>query len=101
MSSQATTGSDFIRLRTMLRWTSKVSLGFGEDVPALLHYAVARKKRLSLLSEVVLRTVKRRLTSSFAIFLDKKMAAGFFIASHHSETHFELKNSEFGCEIKF
>jgi len=39
-------------------------LGFGEDV----------KKRLRLLSEVVLRTVKRRLTSSFAIFLDKKMA---------------------------
>ena len=30
------------------------------------------KKRLRLLSEVVLRTVKRRLTSSFAIFFDKK-----------------------------
>ena len=43
-------------------------LEFGEDVPASLHYAVARKKRLRLLSEVVLRTVKRRLTSSFAIF---------------------------------
>ena len=43
---------------------SKASLGFGEDVPASLHYAVARKKRLRLLSEVVLRTVKRRLPSS-------------------------------------
>ena len=47
-------------------------LKFGEDVPASFHYAVARKKRLRLLSEVVLRTVKRRLTSSFAIFLTKK-----------------------------
>ena len=44
-SSQATKGSDF---------TSKASLEFGEDV----------KKRLRLLSEVVLRTVKRRLPSS-------------------------------------
>ena len=47
---------------------SKASLEFGEDV----------KKRLRLLSEVVLRTVKRRLASSFAIFLAKKMAAGNF-----------------------
>ena len=39
-------------------------LEFGEDV----------KKRLRLLSEVVLRTVKRRLASSFAIFFAKKMA---------------------------
>ena len=54
---------------------SKSSLVFGEDVPASLHYAVARKKRLRLLSEVVPDgTVKRRLTSSFAIFLAKKMA---------------------------
>jgi len=53
-SSQVTTGSDF---------TSKASLGFGEDV----------KKRLRLLSEVVLRTVKRRLTSSFAIFFAKML----------------------------
>ena len=43
-------------------FTSKSSLEFGEDV----------KKRLRLLSEVVLRTVKRRLTSSFAIFFGKK-----------------------------
>ena len=48
-TSQANEMSDF---------TSNFSLEFGEDV----------KKRLSLLSEVVLRTVKRRLTSSFAIF---------------------------------
>ena len=33
-------------------------LEFGEDVPASFHYAAARKKRLRLLSEVVLRTVK-------------------------------------------
>ena len=29
------------------------------------------------------------------------MAAGIFIATSHSETHFELENSEFGCEIEF
>ena len=73
-------------------FTRKSSLEFGEDV----------KKRLRLLSEVVLRTVKRRLTSSFAIFIffKIKMAARFFIATRHSETHFELKNSEFCCEMK-
>ena len=43
---------------------SKSSLVFCEDVPASFYYAVARKKRLRLLSEVVLRTVKRRLPSS-------------------------------------
>ena len=37
---------------------SKSSLEFGEDVPASFHYAATRKKRLRLLSEVVLRTVK-------------------------------------------
>ena len=85
--------------------------GVGEDVPASLHYAVARKKRLRLLSEVVLRTVKRRLPSSpcglrrdkcvfVRHFFGKKMAAGFFIVPRHSERHFELKNSEFPCEMK-
>ena len=29
------------------------------------------------------------------------MAACFFNATHHSERHFELKNSEFRCEMKF
>ena len=29
------------------------------------------------------------------------MAACFFNATRHSELHFELENSEFGCEIKF
>ena len=29
------------------------------------------------------------------------MAARFFIATRHSETHFELKTSEFSCEMKF
>ena len=31
----------------------------------------------------------------------KKMAAGFFIFTRHSEWHFELKTSEFRCEMKF
>ena len=31
----------------------------------------------------------------------KKIAAEIFIFPRHSETHFELKNSEFCCEIKF
>ena len=43
-------------------FTSKSSLEFGKDV----------KKRLRLLSEVELRTVKRRLTSSFRHFFAKK-----------------------------
>ena len=38
---------------------SKSSLVFGEDVPASLHYAVARKKRLRLLSEELLLAQKR------------------------------------------
>ncbi len=29
------------------------------------------------------------------------MTARFFYSTLHSETLFELKNSEFGCEIKF
>jgi len=100
---------------------SKSSLVFGEDVPASFHYAVARKKRLCLLSEVVLCTVRRRLTSTFAIFFAfqkcfsviafisfrlsrifaKKMAAGIFNATRHSEWYFEVKNSEFRCEMNF
>ena len=31
----------------------------------------------------------------------QKMAAGFFNFTRHSETRFELKNSEFLCEMKF
>ena len=54
--------------KAMAGQASKSSLEFGEDV----------KKRLRLLSEVVLRTVKRRLTSSFAIFLQKKWRLAFF-----------------------
>ena len=34
-------------------------------------------------------------------FMAKKMAAGIFNATRHSERLFELKNSEFCCEIKF
>ena len=34
-------------------------------------------------------------------FKHKKMAAGIFIATSHSELLFEAKNSEFRCEIKF
>ena len=43
---------------------SKSSLEFGEDVPALLHYAVARKKRLRLLSEELLLAQKREVKPS-------------------------------------
>jgi len=39
--------------------------------------------------------------SSFAIFLAKKMAAGIFIFPRHPERLFELKTSEFCCEMKF
>ena len=48
--------------KAMAGQASKSSLEFGEDV----------KKRLRLLSEVVLRTVKRRLASSFRHFFVKK-----------------------------
>ena len=34
-------------------------------------------------------------------FWGKKMAADFFISTRHSELHFELENSEFGCEMNF
>ena len=34
-------------------------------------------------------------------FLQKKMAAGFFIFPRHSERLFEEETSEFGCEMKF
>jgi len=33
--------------------------------------------------------------------LTKKMAAGFFIVTSHSETHFEAETSEFCCEMNF
>ena len=33
--------------------------------------------------------------------LAEKTGGCFFIATHHSEQHFELKTSEFRCEIKF
>jgi len=33
--------------------------------------------------------------------LSTKMAAHFFIFPRHSETLFEVKNSEFRCEMKF
>ena len=52
-------------------FTSKASLEFGEDV----------KKRLRLLSEVVLRTVKRSLAASFAIFLAKNNGGWKFLSS--------------------
>ena len=45
---------------------SKSSLEFGEDVPASLHYAVARKKRLRLLSEERL-SPREEKTSVFAL----------------------------------
>ena len=49
--------NDFIRRRPRL-WRDKQArlLEFGEDVPASLHYAVARKKRLRLLSSAFVKT---------------------------------------------
>ena len=61
---------------------SKSSLRLGEDVPASLHYAVAS-------------------AATFAIFLAKKMAAGFFISTRHSERLFEEETSEFRREMNF
>ena len=51
---------------------SKSSLRLGEDVPASLHYAVTS-------------------AATFAIFGAKKMAAGIFNATRHSEPHFEAE----------
>jgi hypothetical protein len=45
--------------------------------------------------------MKQSLTASFAIFLAKKMADGFFIFPRHSEPLFEAEISEFRCEMKF
>ena len=50
--------------------------------------------------EAALRAMIQSLTASFRHFFAKKMAAGFFNFTRHSERHFELKNSEFCCEIK-
>ena len=59
---------------------SKSSLRLGEDVPASLHYAVARKKRLRLLSEELLLAQKReeKTCGDLRHFFAKKMAAGNF-----------------------
>jgi hypothetical protein len=35
------------------------------------------------------------------IFLGKKMAAGIFFSTRHSDWLFEAKNSEFYCEMNF
>ena len=51
--------------------------------------------------EAALRAMKQSLTASFRHFLAKKMAAGIFIFPRHSEQRFEVKNSEFRCEMKF
>ena len=45
------------------------------------------------------KSVKRSLAASFRHFFGKKMAACFFNATHHSERHFELKNSEWQIAI--
>ena len=87
-------------------------LEFGEDV----------KKKLCFLSEVVPDgTVKWSLAATFAIFFAfqkcsygiafisfrlsrifaKKMAAGIFNETRHSETHFELKNFRIWLWNKF
>ena len=46
-------------------------------------------------------TFRDILTKIYEKLCTLQMAACFFIASRHSETHFELKNSEFRSEIKF
>ena len=74
---------------------------FGEDVPASFYYAVARKKRLRLLSEERLSPREEKTYGDLRHFFAKKMAAGFFISTRHSERHFELKTSEFRCEMNF
>ena len=79
---------------------SKASLEFGEDVPASFHYAVARKKRLRLLSEVVLRTVKRRLASSFRhFFCKKKWRLEILSSPAILKRILRLKNSEYVAVI--
>ena len=69
-----------------MKWSvfsSKASWEFGEDV----------KKRLRLLSEVVLRTVKRRLASSFAIFFAvQKCSYGIAFISFRLSRIFDKKN---------
>ena len=68
--------------------------GVGEDV----------KKRLRLLSEERLSPREEKpcgFVRHFHFLFKMKMAACFFIATHHSEQRFELKNSEFRCEMKF
>ena len=79
-------------------FTSKSSLEFGEDVPTSLHDAVARKKRLRLLSEVVLRTVKRRLASSFAIFLQKNGGWKFHLSPTILNGILSLKTQNFAVK---
>ena len=37
----------------------------------------------------------------FCLNFGKKNGGSLFFATHHSETHFELKTSEFRCEMKF
>ena len=55
-------------------------LEFGEDV----------KKRLRLLSEVVLRTVKRRLAATFAIFLQKKWRRESEFSTSHCQAQKQI-----------
>jgi hypothetical protein len=51
--------------------------------------------------EAALRAMKQSLRLHSAIFLAKKMAAGIFFSTRHSEPLFEAKTSEFRCEMKF
>ena len=60
-------------------------------------------RKPSVLSEELLLTQKREEKTYVFVrhLFAKKMAEGIFIFPRHSERHFELKNSEFSCEIKF
>ena len=60
-------------------------------------------RKPSVLSEELLLAQKREEKTYVFVrhFLGKKMAAGNFISTRHSEPHFEAETSEFRCEMKF
>ena len=51
-------------------------------------------------AEIKKTTLRDILTKTHAKLCTLQMAAGFFTATRHSKTLFELKNSEFRCEMK-
>ena len=53
---------------------------FGEDVPALFYYAVARKKRLRLLSEERLSPREEKTYGDLRHFFCKKNGGSLFLS---------------------